>query len=73
MLSLIVPCYNEEGNVEKFYDCVETVFKGKVESYEYVFVNDGSSDNTAVKLKKLYNAHKEKIQVISFSRNFGKE
>lgn len=73
MLSLIVPCYNEEGNVEKFYDCVETAFSGKVESYEYVFVNDGSTDKTAQNLKKLYNAHKDKIQVISFSRNFGKE
>lgn len=73
MLSLIVPCYNEEGNVEKFYDCVEAAFEGKVQSYEYVFVNDGSRDKTAENLKKLYNAHKDKIQVISFSRNFGKE
>ena len=73
ILSLIIPCYNEEGNVQKFFDCTEAAFGGKVDSYEYVFVNDGSSDKTQEKLRKLHNEHKDKVQVISFSRNFGKE
>lgn len=73
-LSLVVPCYNEEGNVEKFYSEVKRVFDGCVEDYEFVFVNDGSKDETYHKLKKLYDEHKEsQIQVLSFSRNFGKE
>lgn len=74
-LSLIVPCYNEEGNVEKFYDEVNKAFSGKVEDYEFVFVNDGSKDKTYQNLKKIYNncPNKEMVQVISFSRNFGKE
>ncbi len=74
-LSLIVPCYNEEGNVEKFFDLVTEVFEGKVEDYEFVFVNDGSKDGTREKLKKLYLGKNEKknIQYLSFSRNFGKE
>ncbi|MCI6244961.1 MAG: glycosyltransferase family 2 protein [Eubacterium sp.] len=73
-LSLVVPCYNEEGNVEKFYSEVKKAFEGKVEDYEFVFVNDGSKDETYNKLKKLYDEHKEsQIQVLSFSRNFGKE
>lgn len=73
-LSLVVPCYNEEGNVEKFYSEVKKAFEGKVEDYEFVFVNDGSKDETYHKLKKLYEEHKEsQIQVLSFSRNFGKE
>ncbi len=74
-LSLIVPCYNEEGNVEKFFDLVTRVFDGKVENYEFVFVNDGSSDGTGEKLRKLYLEKKEEknIQYLSFSRNFGKE
>lgn len=73
-LSLVVPCYNEEGNVEKFYFEVKKAFEGKVEDYEFVFVNDGSKDETYNKLKKLYDEHKEsQIQVLSFSRNFGKE
>ena len=73
-LSLVVPCYNEEGNVEKFYEEVKKAFTGKVEDYEFVFVNDGSKDNTYPLLKKLYEQHREsQIQVLSFSRNFGKE
>ena len=74
-LSLIVPCYNEEGNVEKFFDLVNEVFEGKVEDYEFVFVNDGSKDNTRKKLKELYynKNTRNNIQILSFSRNFGKE
>lgn len=73
-LSLVVPCYNEEGNVEKFFSEVKRVFDGKVNDYEFVFVNDGSKDKTLVNLKKIYNEHKDShIQVLSFSRNFGKE
>lgn len=74
-LSLIVPCYNEEGNVEKFFDLVTEVFEGKIEDYEFIFVNDGSKDGTRGRLKSLYLDRNEKknIQVISFSRNFGKE
>ncbi len=74
-LSLIVPCYNEEGNVEKFYDLVNEKFADRITDYEFVFVNDGSRDGTREKLKKLYLDRNEKknIQLLSFSRNFGKE
>lgn len=73
-LSLIVPCYNEEGNVEKFYSEVNRVFAGKVDDYEFVFVNDGSKDKTYQCLKRIYNNNeKSNVQVLSFSRNFGKE
>lgn len=74
-LSLIIPCYNEEGNIEKFFDLVTEVFDGKTEDYEFVFVNDGSTDSTREKLKALYLGKNEKknIQYLSFSRNFGKE
>ena len=74
-LSLVAPCYNEEANVRRFYDAVKCAFDGKITDYEIVFVNDGSKDGTYKELKKLYNEHKEykNIQVLSFSRNFGKE
>ncbi len=74
-LSLIVPCYNEEGNVEKFFSEVNKAFENKVSDYEFVFVNDGSKDKTYQKLKHLYNnfSYKYCIQVLTFSRNFGKE
>lgn len=71
-LSLVIPCYNEEGNVEKFFDEVSRAFDGKVNDYEFVFVNDGSTDGTYQKLKNLYSAN-DNIQVLTFSRNFGKE
>lgn len=75
-LSLIVPCYNEEGNVEKFFSETNRVFaENNITDYEFVFVNDGSRDGTIRKLKEIYNANKNNynIKVLSFSRNFGKE
>lgn len=73
-LSLIVPCYNEQDNVEEFYNQVNKVFCNRIEDYEFVFVDDGSSDDTYNKLVQLYNTHQQSnIQVLSFSRNFGKE
>ncbi len=70
-LSLVVPCYNEESNVEKFLEEAKKTFKEKID-YEVVFVNDGSTDNTASILKNLHKNNKN-VQVINFSRNFGKE
>ena len=73
-LSLVIPCYNEEANVKRFFDAVNKVFAGKVEDYEFVFVNDGSKDGTYPELKKLYKENPSSdIQVLTFSRNFGKE
>lgn len=73
-LSLVIPCYNEQDNVEKLFNEVNRVFESKVEDYEFVFVNDGSTDNTYKNLKKLFESNPQhNIQVLSFSRNFGKE
>ena len=72
-LSLVVPCYNEQDNVFDFYDCVENCFSTKDFDYEIVFVNDGSRDDTFNKLKEIVKTKKGNIQVVSFSRNFGKE
>lgn len=73
-LSLVVPCYNEEENVENFFRHVTEGLKNYTDSYEIVFVNDGSRDKTENKLKKLYEENRDrKITVVSFSRNFGKE
>lgn len=71
-LSLVIPCYDEEGNVEKFVSEVNRVFSGRVTDYELVFVNDGSRDATYSRLRALYDVNKN-IQVLTFSRNFGKE
>ena len=72
-LSLVIPCFNEAENIALFYDMVEKSFIDKGFSYELVFVNDGSRDDTLLNLKSLVKDSKSNIQVISFSRNFGKE
>lgn len=68
-LSLVVPCFNEAENVENFYNCVADTFRDKGFSWECVFVDDGSRDGTLARLKSLPG----RVQVVSFSRNFGKE
>lgn len=73
-LSLVVPCYNEEANVELFFSEVKRVFDGIITDYEIVFVNDGSKDKTAEKLKAVFeNNPNDNIQILTLSRNFGKE
>lgn len=73
-ISLIIPCYNEEGNVDKFFAQAESVFANKGLSYEYIFVNDGSTDLTKKRLADIYTMNYNKnITVVNFSRNFGKE
>lgn len=72
-LSLVVPCYNEAENVAMFQDAVIGAFDGCGYDYEIVFIDDGSRDATLHNLKKLYDAQKCPVKVVSFSRNFGKE
>ena len=72
-LSIIVPCYNEERNIEPFYNEVVTTFEKEKLQYEIVFINDGSKDETIKELKKLAKNTDENIKIINFSRNFGKE
>ena len=72
LLTLVVPCYNEEGNVTRFWDETSRVFDGKVSDYEIIFVDDGSRDKTYEEIEALHKSHSE-VRGISFSRNFGKE
>lgn len=71
-VSLVVPCYNEEAVIYEFYKETKNAFADKVESYEFVFVNDGSKDNTLEILKAIHKIS-DNVKVVSFSRNFGKE
>ena len=75
LLSIIVPCYNEEESVPLFY--AETVkqeryFHENGVEFEFVFVNDGSRDKTVEQVKLLHEKD-ERVHLVSFSRNFGKE
>lgn len=75
ILSIIVPCYNEEESVPHFYaETVkqETFFHEKDVEFEFIFVDDGSRDDT-VKAVKALREKDERVHLVSFSRNFGKE
>lgn len=74
-LSIIVPCCNEEESVPLFY--AETIkqaafFKEKNVELEFIFINDGSRDKTVEVIKSL-RENDDRIHLVSFSRNFGKE
>lgn len=72
MITLIVPCYNEQETLPIFYKEATAVLKNMECGYELLFVNDGSKDKTLVILKEL--ARKDShVVYLSFSRNFGKE
>ena len=71
-LSIIVPCYNEEESIPLFYNETIQVLHSVNISYEILFINDGSKDNTLSILKEIANKD-ENVKYFSFSRNFGKE
>lgn len=75
VLSAIVPCYNEEENIVDFYREFmknEAFFQEKDVALELFFIDDGSKDGTAAEVKKLAGGD-ERVHLVSFSRNFGKE
>ena len=75
LLSVVVPCYNEEENVPYFYEEFmknEPFFKEKEIDWELLYVDDGSKDRTAAEVKNLHEKD-ERVRLLSFSRNFGKE
>ncbi len=75
LLSIIVPCYNEEENIADFYHEVlknKSFFQEKELDLEFLYIDDGSKDGTVAEVKKL-REEDERVHLVSFSRNFGKE
>ncbi|MCR5687451.1 MAG: glycosyltransferase family 2 protein [Lachnospiraceae bacterium] len=77
LLSVIVPCYNEEAAIPLFFDAMKNVMNDFAVRYpdvefEYIFVDDGSTDATVDVIKKLRESDR-RVHYVSFSRNFGKE
>lgn len=77
LISIIVPCYNEEETISIFYKetqkyIEEMKVKNKELNFEYIFVNDGSKDDSIYEMKKLSKIDSN-VKYIDFSRNFGKE
>ncbi|WP_421000476.1 glycosyltransferase family 2 protein [Carnobacterium maltaromaticum] len=74
LISIVVPCFNEEESIPLFYAALEKERESLINAdIEYIFVNDGSKDNTLNVLRILAKEDKERVKFISFSRNFGKE
>lgn len=75
LLSVVVPCYNEEENVSLFYKELkknDPFFAGKGIDVEIIYIDDGSVDGTVAEVKKLRESD-GRVRLLSFSRNFGKE
>lgn len=73
MLSIVVPCFNEEESLPFFVEEVEKIAQTIEHQIEYIFVNDGSTDQTLNVLRRIHNNMPNKVRYLSFSRNFGKE
>jgi glycosyltransferase involved in cell wall biosynthesis len=71
-LSVVVPVFNESGNIEALLARLTPVLERVVASHEIIFVDDGSSDDTMATLRKVH-AQDRRRRAVSFSRNFGKE
>jgi len=69
-ISIVIPLYNEESVFSELYKRLNKSIEKLTENYEYIFINDGSTDNT-LNLLKDYSLNDCKLKFISFSRNFG--
>lgn len=72
LISIIIPSYNEENNIELIYEAIDKEFLDINYDYEIIFINDGSTDRTIDRIKQLELVN-SKVKYISFTRNFGKE
>ena len=73
ILSVIVPCFNEEKSLPFFYEEIKKIStEMNFVSFEYLFIDDGSNDDTLKEIKK-YSENDHRVKYVSFSRNFGKE
>jgi dolichol-phosphate mannosyltransferase len=69
-ISIIVPCYNEEGNIQLMYNRLVSSLSDITANFEIIYINDGSKDNSYNELLRL--SHEDsRVKYINFSRNFG--
>lgn len=70
-ISIIIPCFNEEGNVYVLYEKLSSILKSsEISTHEILFVNDGSKDDSLLKIKELTEKDAS-VKFIHFSKNFG--
>src|SRR5256885_16005806 len=71
-ISIVVPVMNEEQSIAILFDKLSEQLNSLGQTYEIIFVDDGSTENTSVELKKLHDEHQRLVRVVRFRRNFGK-
>lgn len=71
-ISIVIPIYNEAPNVTPLYRAVKRIIQGLPQQFELIFVDDGSSDDSVSRIKKLTKRDKA-VRVVELARNFGKE
>jgi len=70
-ISIIVPVYNEEESLELLYEAVEKSVKKIKQSWELIFVDDGSKDRSPEKIKNIVKKHPDQVSAVILRRNFG--
>jgi glycosyltransferase involved in cell wall biosynthesis len=71
LISVVTPCYNEEGNAREMYEAIKAIFAARPQyRYEHIFIDNGSKDGTARILRQLAAADPN-VKVILNTRNFG--
>ncbi|MFI3297460.1 MAG: glycosyltransferase family 2 protein [bacterium] len=71
-ISVIVPLFNEAESLPELYSWIETVMNKNSLTFEVIFINDGSTDNSWQVIKELKSKSPDTIQAIKFRRNYGK-
>ena len=71
MISIVVPCYNEERNIESTFKTLSGVMEHVDYNYEIIFVDNGGTDGQLELMKKLHAKYPDTVRVVSLSRNFG--
>ena len=71
-ISIVIPLFNEEESLPELYAWIEKVMKENGFSYEVIFVDDGSKDNSWQVITDLKQKHPEEVKGIRFGRNYGK-
>jgi glycosyltransferase involved in cell wall biosynthesis len=72
LISIIIPCHNEATNTGPLYEELRAVADGQAERFEFLFVDDGSRDDTTERVRALA-ARDRRVRLIELARNFGKE
>jgi glycosyltransferase involved in cell wall biosynthesis len=71
LVSIVIPLYNEEENIEPLYSALKLVMDAEGKDYELIFIDDGSTDKTLELLEPL-EENDSRVKLLQFTRNFGK-